>query len=197
MQGNGASTRNGGQLASVSLASRATLGAGGFALTSPAFDNGEALDPSFTSAEEDAVAPPLAWTAPPAGTAELVLVVEELGGRGPAPRCHWLVWGLPPAAGRLLEGETPPKVGKNANGNSEWLLPTPQADASMTLAFQLFASETALDLAPGATRDAVLEKLAGHVLAAAVLTGTVEDEGGDEDEDDEGEAFGRDGSDDW
>lgn len=180
------------QLASARLASRATLGAGGFALRSPAFDNAEALDPSFTAAEEDAVAPPLTWTAPPPGTAELVLVVEEMSAPGAAPRCHWLVWGLAPAAGRLLEGEVPPKTGKNANGNSEWLLPAPRADETMTLAFQLFASDTALDLAPGASRDAVLDRLEGHVLAAAVLTGTVEEESFDDEEDD-----GDDGDNDW
>ena len=160
-------------------------GAGGFRLKSPAFDNGEELDPCFTAAEEDAVAPPLEWTAPPDGTAELALVVEAPGaGRGGAAVCHWLVWGLAPQAGKLLEGETPPRTGKNARGNSEWLLPDPPLDADpQSYVFQLFALDTPLGLRPGATRDDLLQAMDGHVLSFALLTATFAREA-DEDEED-------------
>ena len=46
-----------GKLAVARLADDRTLGAGGFALTSGAFENGEPLDPMFTADEEDACAP--------------------------------------------------------------------------------------------------------------------------------------------
>src|SRR5690606_34106428 len=65
-----------GKLAITRLANAVDLGRGGFALRSAAFADGEALDPSFTADEDDAVAPPLEWSAPPAGTQELALVVE-------------------------------------------------------------------------------------------------------------------------
>ena len=64
-------------LAIASLGDAKTLGRGGFALTSPAFENGEERDPCFTAKEEDAVAPPLEWTAPPPGSQELVVIVED------------------------------------------------------------------------------------------------------------------------
>ena len=57
-----------GKLAIARLGAEDTLHKGGFALTSAAFADGEELDPMFTAEEEDACAPPLAWTAPPAGT---------------------------------------------------------------------------------------------------------------------------------
>ena len=157
-----------------------------FRLRSAAFRNGDELDPSFTAEEEDAVAPPLEWSAPPAGTQELALVVEDPDAPSAEPFCHWLVWGLAPQKGQLLEGETPPRVGKNAFGNSEWLLPDPPSGhAPHDYVFQLFALDRPLALMPGATRGDLLGAMEGHVLAAAVLTGTyARSEGDDWDEGD-------------
>ncbi len=164
-----------GKLAIARLANEGTLHREGFALRSAAFADGEALDPSFTASEEDAVAPPLEWSAPPAGTAELVLIVEDSDAPTPEPFCHWLVWGLAPQQGKLLEGETPPRVGKNAFGNSEWLLPDPPTGhGPHDYVFQLFALDCQLALMPGATRGDLVEAMQGHVIAAAVLTATYE-----------------------
>jgi Raf kinase inhibitor-like YbhB/YbcL family protein len=160
------------------------IGRGGFSLRSAAFDNGGELDPSFTADEEDSVAPPLEWTVPPAGTQELVLVVEDPDAPSPRPFCHWLVWGLAPQKGQLLEGEAPPRVGKNSFGNSEWLLPDPPTGhGAHDYVFQLFALDMPLALMPGATREELLDTIDGHVIAAALLTATYAREA-DEDEDD-------------
>lgn len=174
-------------LAVAALGSAVTLGRGGFALTSPAFDAGEELDPSFTASEEDAVAPPLEWSAPPPGTAELVLVVEEVAPHGKEPACHWLVWGLAGQRGKLLEGETPPRTGKNAHGNSEWLLPAPPEGETRHYLFQLFATDLPLVLMPGAGRAELLASLQGSITACAVLhatfTGGGDDDAGFDDDD--------------
>ena len=160
-------------LALARLGGDETLLRDGFRLRSAAFRDGEELDPSFTAEEEDAVAPPLEWSAPPAGTRELALVVEDPDAPSSEPFCHWLVWGLAPQQGQLLEGEAPPRVGKNAFGNSEWLLPDPPTGhAPHDYVFQLFALDRPLALMPGATRGDLLGAMEGHVLAAAVLTGT-------------------------
>lgn len=169
------------QLAQAGSVEAAMLAAGGFALTSAAFVHGEELDPSFTADEEDAVAPPLEWTAPPADTAELVLVVEDPSAAGKVI-CHWLVWGLAPQRGKLLEGEAPPRVGKNAHGNSEWLLPAPpQGDDPHDYVFQLFALDQPLALLPGASREDLVAAMTGHVSAVAILTGTYARAEADED----------------
>jgi Raf kinase inhibitor-like YbhB/YbcL family protein len=158
------------------------LNKGGFRLTSPAFRDGEALDPSFTADEEDEVAPPLEWTAPPADAQELVLIVEDPDAPTPEPFCHWLVWGLRAQQGKLLEGETPPRVGKNSFRNSEWLLPDPPTGhGSHDYVFQLFALDSGVPLLPGAGRSELVEAMEGHVVAAAILTGTYErNENGDD-----------------
>ena len=168
------------------LASAELVGAGGFELSSAAFINGEELDPCFTADEEDAVAPPLDWTEPPAGAMELALVVECPDTGASEPTCHWLVWGLAPQQGQLLEGEVPPRVGKNSHQNSEWLLPRVPEGESHTYVFQLFALDAPLDLTPGSTREALLKAMQGHVVGAALLTGTYSPSG-DEDEGEWGE----------
>ncbi len=156
-------------LAVAALGSAQALARGGFALTSPAFGAGDELDPSFTAGEEDAVAPPLEWSAPPPGSQELVLVVEEASAKGAEPACHWLVWGLPAQRGKLLEGEVPPRTGKNAFGNSEWLLPDPPEGETRHYLFQLFATDLPLVLMPGAGRAELLASLQGTITACAVL----------------------------
>ncbi len=179
-----------GKLAIARLGGEGLLNRDGFTLRSAAFQNNEPLDPSFTADEEDAVAPPLEWTAPPAGTEELVLIVEDADSPTAEPFCHWLVWGLAPQQGKLLEGEAPPRVGKNAFGNSEWLLPDPPTGHDPhDYVFQLFAVDQSLPLRPGATRDDVLEAIEGHIVGATVLTGTYgrsDEDGLDWDEDDGG-----------
>lgn len=166
-------------LAVTTLGSAQNIARGGFALTSPAFRAGEELDPSFTASEEDAVAPPLEWSAPPPGSHELVLVVEDASGKGAEPSCHWLVWGLSAQRGKLLEGEVPPRTGKNAFGNSEWLLPDPPEGETRHYLFQLFATDLPLVLMPGAGRAELLASLQGTITACAVLHATFTGRGED------------------
>ena len=162
-----------GKLTVASLGGEETLGAGGFALTSPAFEDGEELDPMFTADEEDACAPPLAWTAPPKGTRALALLVEDPDAPSPQPLVHLIGWGFEPAAGDLFEGDDPPMVGLNSYNQAGWLPPDPPTGPGPhDYVFQLFALDTPLDLAPGAGRGALVEAMEDHVLAAAVLTGT-------------------------
>lgn len=168
-------------LAIAELGDAKTFARGGFALTSPAFRQGEELDPCFTAAEEDAVAPPLEWTAPPPGSQELIIIVEEASTDADAPACHWLVWGLPGQKGKLLEGEVPPRTGKNAVGNSEWLLPSPPEGETRHYLFQIFATELPLTLMPGASRNDVMASIKGFITGCAVLyapfTGAPDEDG--------------------
>lgn len=172
-------------LAIVALGSADADEPDGFRLRSAAFADRGSLDPCFTAQEEDAVAPPLEWTAPPAGAAEMVLVVEDMDTPSGDPFCHWLVWGLAAQKGQLLEGETPPRVGKNSFGNSEWALPDPaEGDAPRRYLFQLFAVDTPLALMPGAKKADVLKAMDGHVVGTALLTASYAYEDLDEDWDD-------------
>jgi Raf kinase inhibitor-like YbhB/YbcL family protein len=164
-----------GGLTIAKLGGAELLHKGGFRLMSAAFVDGEALDPMFTADEEDACAPPLEWTAPPPGTRALALIVEDPDAPGPEPLVHWLGWGMEPRAGKLFEGEDPPVMGLNSYQKTEWLAPDPPAGHGRhDYVFQLFALDVPLELAAGSGRGALLDEAEGHVLAAAVLTGSYE-----------------------
>jgi Raf kinase inhibitor-like YbhB/YbcL family protein len=164
-----------GKLAAAKLGSDSAMGAGGFALTSAAFMDGGVLDPMFTADEEDACCPPLEWTAPPAETQALVLIVEDPDAPTPEPFVHLLGWGLEPAKGELFEGDDPPYLGLNSYQQAGWLPPDPPSGhGPHDYVFQLFALDRPLDLSPGKGRGAVIEAMEGHVIGAAVLTGRYE-----------------------
>ncbi len=156
-------------LAIAALGDAKTFERGGFTLSSPAFREGQELDPCFTAKEEDAVAPPLEWSAPPPGSQELIVIVEDASSTKDEPDCHWLVWGLPGQKGKLLEGEVPPRTGKNAVGNSEWLLPDPPVGETRHYVFQIFATDLPLTLMPGASREELIATVKGFVTGCAVL----------------------------
>lgn len=150
-------------------------------LSSPAFADGARLPERFT-ADGEGLSPPLTWGMPPAGTAQLALLVEDADAPAPQPLVHAVIWGIPADAGRLAEGAmiadgagtAERDIGRNSYFREGWLPPDPPTGHGRhRYAFQLFALDADVG-DPGDTpgRTAVLEVMAGHVLAAGVLIGT-------------------------
>jgi hypothetical protein len=151
-------------------------------LSSPAFADGARLPDRFT-ADGAGVSPPLFWRDPPAGTASLALLVEDADAPSPSPLVHAAIWGLPADAGALAEGEIAADgpgdagghdVGRNSYLREGWLPPDPPTGhGEHRYAFQLFALAAGAG-DPGTTpgRAAMIEAMAGHVLAAGLLIGT-------------------------
>jgi Raf kinase inhibitor-like YbhB/YbcL family protein len=108
---------------STANASAAT--GGPFQLTSSAFSEGDAIPREF-SCDAANVSPPLAWTGVPAGTAALVLVVDDPDARG---FVHWIVLDLAGHDGDLPKGVAPtatsPQQGRNDFGKVGWGGPCP------------------------------------------------------------------------
>lgn len=158
------------------------LGAfGTLSLSSPAFADGARLPERFT-ADGAGVSPPLLWSGVPAGTAMLALLAEDADTPAPVPLAHAVVWGLPAHAARLAEGAMirdaagsadGGDIGRNSFRGEGWLPPDPPPGHGVhRYVFQLFALREGgrPGLSPG--RSAVIEAMAGRVLAAGVLTGT-------------------------
>ncbi|MXO85929.1 YbhB/YbcL family Raf kinase inhibitor-like protein [Altererythrobacter aurantiacus] len=161
------------KLAVVKLGDAATIGAGGFRLSSPAFTDGGVLDPRFTADAQAPVSPPLAWTEPPAGTRSLVLLVEDPEVPSMEPFVHCLGMGMPAREGALAEGELPPVMGLNSYQKAEWLPPDPPTGhGSHDYVFQLYALDIASPFAADAGRSAALDAMDGHVVGTAILLGT-------------------------
>ncbi len=151
-------------------------------LSSPAFGHEATMPPRFT-ADGEGVSPPLVWGAVPAGTARLALLVEDADAPALQPLVHAVVWGLPADAGRLTEGAIVADgageadgrdVGRNSYFREGWLPPDPPTGhGEHRYAFQLFALDAgAGDPGDSPGRSALVEAMAGHVLAAGLLIGT-------------------------
>ncbi|RYY27360.1 MAG: YbhB/YbcL family Raf kinase inhibitor-like protein [Sphingomonadales bacterium] len=149
-------------------------------LASPAFANGARLPERFT-ADGAGVSPPLFWTDVPEGTVRLALIVEDPDAPSPQPLVHAVVWDLAPE-GDLKEGAIQrdgaesadgSDVGRNSFLGEGWLPPDPPTGhGEHNYAFQLFALAAGPDLPETPGRGAMIEAMAGRVLAAGLLTGT-------------------------
>lgn len=174
-------------------------GKGAILIASLAFADHAPLPARYT-ADGAGVSPPLHWSGVPAGTAELVLVVEDADSPTPQPLVHAIVTGLAgDEEGALAEGAfgagseegsgddaprsgTPLAMGRNSLLSEAWLAPDPPPGHGVhRYAFQLFALAPAASvdetLAAGAGRDAVRVAVAARALASGCLIGTCERSG--------------------
>ena len=149
-------------------------------LGSPAFGDGARLPVRFT-ADGAGVSPPLVWGQVPVATRSLALIVEDADSPTLAPLVHAIVWNLPADTNGLAEGmivhadhvEGGGEIGKNSFLSQGWLAPDPPTGhGDHRYVFQLFALDCpAADLGAAPGRGAVLNAMAGHVIAAGLLTG--------------------------
>ena len=150
-------------------------------LASPAFANGGRLPDRFT-ADGEGASPPLFWTGVPEGAERMALIVEDPDAPALQPLVHAIVWDLPGEDGELREGAIRPDgdggndgsdVGRNSFFGEGWLPPDPPTGhGEHHYAFQLFALGPGPGLTGSPGRGAVVKAMAGHVVAAGLLTGT-------------------------
>jgi hypothetical protein len=123
------------------------------------------------------ISPQLAWTAPPAGTQSLALIVTDPD----APRgafVHWVLYDLPaeartlpegvPTQGQLADGS---RQGRNDFGEIGYGGPCPPGHSLHHYVFTLYALDAKLNLHVGATRAQVESAMQGHTLARGELIG--------------------------
>jgi Raf kinase inhibitor-like YbhB/YbcL family protein len=145
-------------------------------LTSPSF-SGTIPERYASCGGQTGNSPALAWSAPPKGTRSLALIVTDPD----APMTtftHWLIWNLPAETRSLPEGvPSRPQLrdgarqGRNDFGKIGYGGPCPPGGSPHRYIFTVYAVGTRLDLAPGASRQQLVEAIEGHVLAAGELIG--------------------------
>ncbi|MFZ1016085.1 MAG: YbhB/YbcL family Raf kinase inhibitor-like protein [Terracidiphilus sp.] len=122
--------------------------------------------------------PALNWSAPPAATRSLALILydEDTPGSG---FVHWVLFDLPPTA--LSLAETVPasaqlpdgsRQGRNDFGDLGYGGPCPLGHSQHHYIFVLFALDKKLNLPAGASRVDVDTSMRGHVLARGTLVET-------------------------
>jgi Raf kinase inhibitor-like YbhB/YbcL family protein len=147
-----------------------------FELTSPAFANGGAIPRTYTCDGQD-ISPMLQWSNPPTGAQSFALIADDPD----APAgvwVHWVLYDLPSGTRALPEGLAPDaslpdgsRQGKNSWGRLGYSGPCPPGGTHRYF-FKLYALDAILNLAPGATKEQLLQAMQGHHLAEVELMGT-------------------------
>jgi Raf kinase inhibitor-like YbhB/YbcL family protein len=147
-------------------------------LSSDAFDDGGTIPAKYCGwLIGDEVSPPLRWSPLPDGTADLVLVFEDLDAPRAAPALH-MVAAIPPrgdglAEGALAAGTDGVRFLPTIAGRARYIGPRPlPGHGPHRYRFHLYAVDTTVDLAAIGRADRLADALRGHVLASGVLQGT-------------------------
>jgi Raf kinase inhibitor-like YbhB/YbcL family protein len=150
--------------------------AGKLTVTSPAFDPGKTI-PADYSCDGRNVSPALSWTGAPSATRSFAVIMDDPD--APAGTwVHWVYYDIPAGATGLPEGVAPDAnpatggvQGKNSFGRIGYGGPCPPANQTHRYFFKVYALDTQLGLAPGASRADVDKAIAGHILARGQLMG--------------------------
>ncbi len=165
--------------------------AGLFTLQSKTFADGHMMPKKVSNSKAnmatnpncvgDNVSPELHWTNVPAGTKSLVLLMSDPQGRAPSGVSHWVAYGISPTLTGFAEGATSKDSDQYVGGKSLFNVGhysgpcTPPNQTPHHYMFVLIATDFApTDLAPGLTREEVIEKFGpppAHVKGVTGLVG--------------------------
>jgi Raf kinase inhibitor-like YbhB/YbcL family protein len=142
-------------------------------LRSTSFEENGRIPKKYTK-DGDNISPAIIWDGVPDGAAELALLVEDPDAPTPDPFVHWLVYGIDTERDGIPEDSSGGAVeGLTSGGEVGYTGPAPPADGGPhRYRFRLLALDESPGLKPGATREALMEIIDGHVLEEAELVGT-------------------------
>ena len=150
-------------------------------LESEAFAHGLPIPRDYTGEGKD-ISPPLNWSAPPDGTRQLALVMDDPDAPSPQPWVHWVIYAIPADTTNLAEGIPPDEKlaapAGAAQGVNSWPeigykgpMPPPGHGVHRYY-FKLYALDAELDLKPGLDKEALLKAMQHHILGRGELVGT-------------------------
>ncbi len=150
-------------------------------IQSKAFEPGQQIPKKYSGEGQD-ISPPLTWAGVPKEAKELALICDDPDAPRPEPWVHWLIYGIPASVTSLPEGVSKePRLKDPADavqGKNSWNKPgyggpmPPPGHGVHHYHFKLYALDAALKLEPGLTKDELLKKMKGHIIAEGELIGT-------------------------
>ena len=147
-------------------------------LTSDAFAPGGAIPQEYTGEGEN-VSPALAWTNIPDGTRSFAIVCHDpdapLIAGGTYGFVHWVLYNIPAATTSLSRAATDFTSGPAGFGGEGYGGPMPPPGHGVhNYYFWVFALDSELDLDPGLSFAALLERIEPNTLGMNRLIGTYE-----------------------
>ncbi|HEY9771421.1 MAG TPA: YbhB/YbcL family Raf kinase inhibitor-like protein [Coleofasciculaceae cyanobacterium] len=142
-------------------------------ISSPVFSALETIPKRYTSDGEN-VSPALQWSKIPPETKQLAVICHDPDAPLPYGFTHWTLYNIPPSVTEIAEGEGKKYTeGVNSAGSDGYTGPAPPSGHGVHhYYFWLYALNHSLDLAPGLSREQLLEAIADSVTAQARLVGT-------------------------
>lgn len=144
-----------------------------FQLTSTSFTHEGAIPIKYTCDGQD-VSPPLQWTDPPGNIQSFALICDDPDAPG-GTWVHWVLFNLPAGTRSLPEAvrSDATLADGSRNGTNSWRRlgyggPCPPRGTHRYF-FKLYALDSTLDLAGGASKEKLLQAMQGHVLAETEL----------------------------
>jgi Raf kinase inhibitor-like YbhB/YbcL family protein len=119
--------------------------------------------------------PALAWTGAPKGVKSFALILHDADAPIGGGFYHWVVYNLPAASHGLAGGVTlaADQLGKTSAGKPGYYGPCPPPGPPHHYTFTLYALDLArISSQAPPTGAELVRRIAGHVLARAVLQGT-------------------------
>lgn len=142
---------------------------------SPAFEYGAKI-PSKYSCDGANLSIPVSFDHVPEGSRSLVLIMDDPDAPG-GDFVHWVVYNIPPDTRELPEGaafgknaERDIRQGRNDFGKNAYGGPCPPAGTHRYF-IRLYALDIPSRFESGLSRDALLKRIEGHVLARALWMG--------------------------
>jgi len=151
-----------------------------FAVTSPGLADGARLTRRNAARARDCggedISPALAWSHGPNGTSSYAIITYDVDGGKGLGSVHWVAYDIAPSILKLGEGAGSAPAGlfvagTNSRGTRVYSGPCPPAgDRPHHYAFGVYALDLKPGmLPPGLTRDAFLQAVRAHVLAASSI----------------------------
>jgi Raf kinase inhibitor-like YbhB/YbcL family protein len=151
--------------------------AGSMQLKSPDFPSGTAIPNALVAVEcgGDNHTPRLTWSGVPAGVKSFAIVLHDPDAPVPGGFYHWVVYNLPAAARSLKSNPGLPtsELGETSVGKQGYFGPCPPPNSTHHYVFTLYALDIAhVPASPPLTAAQLEHRIAGHIIASAVLRGT-------------------------
>ena len=128
-----------------------------------------------SSAAATITRPRLTWSGVPAGVKSFAIVLHDPDAPVPGGFYHWVVYNLPAAARSLKSNPGLPtsELGETSVGKQGYFGPCPPPNSTHHYVFTLYALDIAhVPASPPLTAAQLEHRIAGHIIASAVLRGT-------------------------
>lgn len=143
-------------------------------------DGGDIPEKYTCAAKPPGGSPAIEWSGAPATTMSFALIFHDGDvhpGKSFDDVTHWIAWNIPAtskglpagvASGDLADGT---KQGANIARQNSYMGPCPPPGLPHHYTLEVYALDSKLDIAAGASRDDLEKALSGHIVASGVYNG--------------------------